>query len=205
MERFTTRRTQFTVKPEGFDEEDFVWSDLCDIVTQHWQTYHDEILKKPFNVDEWIEDFLELGFSGAVLGGINMVIKKWYKEHEPILIDQILHYETIETVAHAVLEGEVEVYSTLPEDGGGEELTGSDYEVAGVSQDTNQQITNLASRSTRDAKAEDAPGIEGLCAAADSCDIADAWLAKCAYGAKPRPTTRLCGRTHAYPCHRHRP
>ena len=63
LRHLTSIEPELLVQPTGWEmEEDELWDDLFDSISQEWSANYGYIMEKTFSFDSWVEDFVSLGF-----------------------------------------------------------------------------------------------------------------------------------------------
>ena len=114
LRRLTTTEPELLVRPIGWEmEEDELWDDLFDSISQEWRANSEPIMEKPFSFDSWVEDFVSLGFYSLALSAFEKISRKLFEEFGHEIIYGIMENETVGVIAELLLLGEVEHYSTM--------------------------------------------------------------------------------------------
>jgi len=68
--QITDMESTLLVQPPGWARGDELWNDLVDVIMQEWEATQSEIMKKPFSLEMWVDDFIGLGFHTTMLAGV---------------------------------------------------------------------------------------------------------------------------------------
>ena len=77
LRHLTSIEPELLVQPTGWEmEEDELWDDLFDSISQEWRANYGYIMEKTFSFDSWVEDFVSLGFYSPCVVRIREDISK---------------------------------------------------------------------------------------------------------------------------------
>ena len=81
-------------------------------ISQIWWRHNEDVMEKPFSFDTWTDDFIELGFHSTELIAFQSMLKKWDEQFGSDIVQVILSHKTVGNIVEALLEGEVDYYSS---------------------------------------------------------------------------------------------
>ena len=71
------------------------------------------IEERTFSFDNWVEDFVSLGFHSLALSAFDRISRSLFEEFGREIIYEIMENETVGVIAELLLLGDVEHYSTM--------------------------------------------------------------------------------------------